>query len=264
MWLTRAGASAVLTLTLAGGQVFGHVADDHTSQYPASDITIGVRIYSSLCVACHGPTGNGVNGVDLRRGPLRRASNDAALRALITSGVPASGMPSFKLAPAELTGLVAFIRAGFDANPSIDVALGDAERGKVLFDGAKGHCLDCHRLNDRGSFGGPDLTEIGRLRQPAAIQRSLLDPNSAMQPINRPVRATTRDGTAITGRRLNEDLFSVQIISDDGRLRSFVKSDLRDWTVSTTSTMPSYKDSMSTSELADLLAYVVSLKGPRF
>jgi putative heme-binding domain-containing protein len=224
MWLTRAGACALLTLALVGGQVSGQVADDHTSQYPASDITIGVRIYGTLCIACHGPTGNGVN---------------------------------------ELTGLVAFIRAGFDANPSIEVALGDAERGKLLFDGAKGRCLDCHRLNDKGSFGGPDLTEIGRLRQPAAIQRSLLDPKSAMQPINRPVRATTRDGTAITGRRLNEDLFSVQIISDDGRLRSFVKSELRDWSVSTTSTMPSYKDSLSASELADLLAYVVSLKGPR-
>lgn len=208
------------------------------------------------------PAGNGVNGVDLRRGPLRRAPNDAALRALVTSGIPASGMPSFKLAPAELTGLVAFIRAGFDANP-IEVALGDAGRGKALFDGARGRCLDCHRLNDKGSFGGPDLTEIGRLRQPAAILRSLIDPNSTMQPINRPVRATTRNGTAITGRRLNEDLFSVQIITDDGHLRSFVKSELRDWSVSTTSTMPSYKDSLSASERADLLAYVVSLKGPR-
>jgi putative heme-binding domain-containing protein len=261
MWLTRAGACAVLAFALAGGQLLAQVADDHSGQYPASDITVGVRIYSTLCVACHGPTGNGVSGVDLRRGPLRRAPNDDALRALITSGIPASGMPSFKLAAAELTGLVAFIRVGFDANPSIAVALGDAGRGKVLFDGAKGRCLDCHRLNDRGSFGGPDLTEIGRLRQPAAIQRSLLDPNSAMQPINRPVRATTRDGTLITGRRLNEDLFSVQIISDDGHLRSFVKSELRDWSVGTTSTMPSYKDSLSASELADLLAYVVSLKG---
>jgi putative heme-binding domain-containing protein len=263
MWPTCAGACAVLTLTLAGGQVFGQAADDHTSQYPAPDIAIGLRIYSSLCIACHGPTGSDVNGVDLRRGPLHRAPNDAALRALVMSGLPASGMPSFNLAPAELTGLIAFIRAGFDASPPIEVALGDAERGKVLFDGAKGRCLDCHRLSDRGSFGGPDLTEIGRLRQPAAILRSLLAPNRAMQPINRPVRATTRDGTVITGRRLNEDLFSVQIITDDGRLRSFVKSELRDWSVSTTSTMPSYKDSLSASERADLLAYVVSLKGQR-
>jgi putative heme-binding domain-containing protein len=263
MWVTRAGTSAVLTVILAGGNLLGQVADDHSNQYPASDITVGVQIYSTLCVACHGPAGNGVNGVDLRRGPFRRATSDAALRALITSGIPESGMPSFKLAPAELTGLVAFIRAGFDANPSIAVALGDVSRGKMLFDGPKGRCFDCHRVKDQGSFAGPDLTEIGRLRQPAAIQRSLVDPNSAMQPINRPVRATTRDGTVITGRRLNEDLFSVQIISDDGRLRSFVKSELRDWAVSTISTMPSYKDSLSASELADLVAYVVSLKGPQ-
>lgn len=108
---------------------------------------------------------------------------------------------------------------------------------------------------------GPDLTDVGRARTPAAIQRSLVDPSGSMIPINRPVRAVTRDGRTITGRRLNEDTYTVQIITDEGRLVSLVKSGLREWSVSTTSPMPSFKDTLTPDELIDLVAYVSSLKG---
>jgi mono/diheme cytochrome c family protein len=40
-----------------------------------------------------------------------------------------------------------------------------------------------------------------------------------------------------------------------------VKADLRQWSVSTTSPMPSYKDTLTPAELIDLVAYVSSLKG---
>jgi putative heme-binding domain-containing protein len=236
---------------------------DHSGQYDAAVLTTGQRVYATLCAACHGPTGNGVANIDLRRGPLPRASTEAALRDVITNGLPQTGMPSFRMEPAELNGVVAFVRSGFDMAPTgPGPELGDAARGRAVFE-TKGQCLACHRLFDTGMFSGPDLTEVGRLRQPAAIQRSLLDPTGSMQPINRPVRAVLRDGTVVTGRRLNEDLVTVQLITDEGRLVSLVKPELREWTVSTTSTMPSYRNSLSTGELADLLAFLVSLKGTR-
>jgi mono/diheme cytochrome c family protein len=50
-------------------------------------------------------------------------------------------------------------------------------------------------------------------------------------------------------------------MTDRGRLVSLTKAELREWSVSTTSTMPSYKETLSPAELADLLAYLVSLKG---
>ena len=80
-------------------------------------------------------------------------------------------------------------------------------------------------------------------------------------PINRPVRAVTRDGTVINGRRLNEDTYSVQLIDDHEQLISLMKADLREFKILTTSPMPSYKDTFSSDELADLLAYLLSLKG---
>jgi hypothetical protein len=84
---------------------------------------------------------------------------------------------------------------------------------------------------------------------------------SQMMPINRPVRIVTRDGRTIRGRRLNEDTYTVQLIDDQERLVSLVKADLREYTILTVSPMPSYKDKLTPDELADVVAYLLSLKG---
>lgn len=91
---------------------------DHSGQYPAADITAGSKLYQANCAQCHGPNGIGVGGIDLRRGRLPRAATDDALAALVTSGIPGTAMPSFRLAADEMRGLIAFVRAGLgvDAN----------------------------------------------------------------------------------------------------------------------------------------------------
>ena len=82
-----------------------------------------------------------------------------------------------------------------------------------------------------------------------------------MMPINRPVRLVKKDGTIVNGRRLNEDTYSIQVMDDKERLHSMLKADLREFTISKTSPMPSYKDKLSSDELADLIGYLLSLKG---
>ena len=82
-----------------------------------------------------------------------------------------------------------------------------------------------------------------------------------MLPINRPVRIVTRDGRTIRGRRVNEDTASVQLIDQDERLVSLPKSDIRELVVATTSYMPSLAGKLSDDEVADLLAYLLSLRG---
>jgi cytochrome c1 len=64
----------------------------------------------------------------------------------------------------------------------------------------------------------------------------------------------------ISGRRLNEDTYTLQLIDEQERLRSLTKADLREYTVLTTSPMPPYKD-LTADELADLIAYLLSLRG---
>ena len=87
----------------------------------------------------------------------------------------------------------------------------------------------------------------------------LLDPTAALRPIDRPVRVVTRSGERITGRRLNEDTYSVQLIDSNERLRSLVKSDLSEFEVSTTSIMQ--PTTLSTEQVADVIGYLLSLRG---
>jgi cytochrome c oxidase cbb3-type subunit III len=82
-----------------------------------------------------------------------------------------------------------------------------------------------------------------------------------MIPIDRPVRIVTKDGKTITGRRLNEDTYTIQLIDAQEHLLSLLKSDVREYTILKTSSMPSYKDQLNSQELADLVAYLVTLKG---
>ena len=67
----------------------------------------------------------------------------------------------------------------------------------------------------------------------------------------------------MTGIRLNEDTYSIQLMDDAGHLRSLLKSDVKQLEILPASRMPSYKDKLSAQELADVLAYLVSLKGLR-
>jgi putative heme-binding domain-containing protein len=232
---------------------------DHPGQYAQSDIVYGAQLYAAQCATCHGSNGDQVGGVNLRSGQIRRGTTDAELMRLLRTGIPGAGMPSFKFVQAEELAIVAYVR-NMNSIDAGSVKIGNASRGRAVFEG-KGDCLRCHAVNDKGSVAAPDLTDIGVTRAPSMLERHLTDPSSQMMPINRPVRAVMKDGKTVTGRRLNEDTYSIQLMDESGHLRSLLKTDVKQLEVLATSRMPSYKDKLSTDELSDLVAYLLTLKG---
>jgi cytochrome c oxidase cbb3-type subunit III len=236
-------------------------AQEHVGQFSQADVENGFRLYRANCTTCHGDNGDGVPGIDLRRGQFRRASSDVDLTRIIANGIPGTSMPPHRFVSADLAGLVAYIRSLRDFDRGA-VALGDAGRGQRLFEG-KGGCAKCHRVNGKGSRVGPDLSDIGAIRAPDSLQKSIVDANSAVLPINRFIRAVTRNGQVIRGRRLNEDTYTVQIMDEQERLISLDKTTLREYTVVKTSSMPSYKGELTAEELSDIVAYLHSLRGMR-
>jgi putative heme-binding domain-containing protein len=197
--------------------------------------------------------------IDLRSGKFRTVTSDEELGRAIVTGVPAVGMPPHNFDAAEIAGLVAYIRNMRDAGGTAGGVAGDVSRGLAIFEG-KSNCLSCHRVNGNGSRTAPDLSAIGSSRSREVLETTLNDPAAAMIPINRPVHAVTKEGKAINGRRLNEDTYSVQLMDDHEHLVALLKSDLKEFTVSKVSPMPSYKNQLSAAELGDLVAYLLSLK----
>jgi cytochrome c oxidase cbb3-type subunit III len=232
-----------------------------TGQYAQADIAYGAQIFKAQCTPCHGVNGDAIAGLNFRAGEFKRVSTDNDLRNIITTGIPGTAMAAWHFDAAELAGIVAYLRnmATFDAGT---VTVGDPAHGQIIFEGT-GQCSSCHRVDGKGPRVAPDLSDIGATRTPDLLQRTLLDPDGSILPLNRTVRAVTKDGKVITGRRLNEDTYSIQLIDPQEHLVSLVKADLREYTFVKTSGMPSYKDTLSSKDVADLVAYLLSLKGSR-
>ena len=233
----------------------------HAGQYEQADIEYGAQIFSQRCVTCHGEQGDLMPQANLRSGQFRNASSDRELTAVIRDGVAGTAMVSTGYSSPELTALVAYLRniTTFDASQA-GITLGDSVRGQILFEG-EGECSSCHRVGGAGPRFAPELTDIGARRTAATLSLTLQDPAANMQPLNRPIRAVTGDGTVINGRRLNEDTFTVQLITEDEHLVALDKTELREYTIGTQSAMEPYGEIFSETELADLLAYLLSLQG---
>lgn len=137
--------------------------------------------------------------------------------------------------------------------------VGDPVNGRTIFEG-KGGCTSCHRVRDTGSVTGPNLSEIGQQQTADQLRKSLLEPDPAVQPGNRLYRVVTRSGKTITGKLLNQDIYSLQMIDSEGRLVAFQRSELQNAGFAPTPPMPSYRDKLTFQEQADVLAYLASLK----
>src|SRR5262245_3499597 len=148
--LHRTRVVCVLASTLWAFATVGAAAQEqHPGEYSPAEIENGARLYTAQCVTCHAATGDGVGGIDLRRGTFRRASSDDDLRRVISTGIAGTGMPKFDFSPAEQNGIVAYIRSNFSVRGRA-VKIGDVARGKAVYQ-SKGACATCHRVEGSGA-----------------------------------------------------------------------------------------------------------------
>lgn len=248
-------ASIFLTATL--------VAQEISPQSPSDANPRGQPLYRAHCGRCHGLQGLGGTGPSLARPVLRHARDDEALADIITNGIAGTGMPdNWMLSPNEVREVASFVRSlGRFAGDSVS---GDTVAGRRVYEEAK--CATCHIVAGGGSSVGPQLTRIGAQRGPEFLRTSISHPG-----LEAPrdaggylsylvVRIITARGEEITGRRINEDTFTIQLRDIDNRYHSFRKADLRELERQEgRSLMPSYEDALFPSQLEDLVAYLSSL-----
>jgi putative heme-binding domain-containing protein len=228
--------------------------------YTPADIENGGQLYQANCTGCHGPDGDGVPGSNLGSGKFRRGTTDDEIVKIIIGGVPGTAMPPNNFSEGQAGTIVAYLRSLADAPAGGSTLAGDRARGRALFEG-KGQCLTCHSVGGNGGRTAPSLSEIGTSRRAVELHRALVEPSADIRSDHRQVRAVTKQGATITGRLLNQDTYTLQLLQSNGRLVLLDKANLRETMILKESPMPSYKGKLDNREIADVVAYLRSLRG---
>jgi putative heme-binding domain-containing protein len=243
----RLNRTVVLTL-------FGTVLGAHAQTLPEGT---GRSAFQRICSACHS-----VNVATSQR--MTRAEWNAVVNDMVSRGAQGTS--------GELESIVNYLSTNFGKGPTgrgqpPKPAEQPAPLSRVEISAAKkliqtNGCLSCHRIGEVGSYLGPDLNDVGANLSAEQIQHALSSPNHMVQPSNRTVQLVTDDGQKVTGRILNQDAFSVQLIDSSGELKSFEKASLRQFAIVTTNPMPSYATKLSQEDMKTIVRYLASLREP--
>jgi putative heme-binding domain-containing protein len=239
---------------IAAGIGLAQTAPSTTPQ----DLAKGQRIFQSQCAHCHGPRGEGGRGANLARPRLRHAADDPALFKIIDDGIEGTEMPGAGMTTLETWQVVAFVKSlGRVSQPQ--AINGNPARGAQVY--AANGCAGCHTVHGRGGAIGPDLTDVGARRSPQHLRASIIQPEAELTDGFLQVRVTPRSGPRVTGVRVNEDTFSIQVRDLAGNLHSYWKADLGELHKDRgKSPMPAY-GKLTSGELDDLVAYLAALEG---
>jgi putative heme-binding domain-containing protein len=269
-----AAGTFVVALTLSAG---APSAQQHS--YTPQEIEEGRKLYDANCGRCHGETGGGVAGIELFR-QIRRVNSDDDLATLIQTGIPGTAMPPSNFTTPQAMSVVAYVRSMVGAAPAAApvvaggpgrganaAAGGVPARGKEIFSG-KGGCASCHMAEGAGGTTGPNLSRagVGRGRggpqpvDPAVLERSILEPDADIAVPFRAYQVVPTTGAPVRGVLLNQDTFSVQLRDEAQNLRAFLKSDLKEHGF-LPSPMPSFRGRLTPQEVADVVSYLLTLKG---
>ena len=246
-------ASAVL-LAAAFGQTESSEPKNPLTRNPDA-VRAGRGLYLERCAVCHGQDATGSMAANLVRSRTVARGSDAALFRVISEGFPGTEMPpQADIEPQRIWQLVAYLHSL--ARPGLQPPVpGDAEAGRKIF-GSAG-CAGCHQLDGAGGFLGPPLDSIAARKTSNQIRNDVLDPDAVVPEGYKAVVAVTPDGDQVEGLLKNEDTFSVQILTRDGRFRLLDRRNIAELRKPSQSAMPrDYRSKLSGEQLQNLLAYL--------
>jgi putative heme-binding domain-containing protein len=164
-------------------------------------------------------------------------------------------MPPSPLPDEKIWQMISFLRDL--TSPAFDSQVpGDAEAGSTFYF-EKGGCANCHMIQGRGGYLGPDLSNIGRSRTLPQLRESLLAPDARITEGFRGVTVTTADGRKISGVAKDNTNYVIAILDAKGNLHRLQKQKLREVVFHSKSLMPGdYKKRLSAGDLDNLLAFL--------
>jgi putative heme-binding domain-containing protein len=134
---------------------------------------------------------------------------------------------------------------------------GDVRRGHEVFLGKKAQCINCHTLGYQGGRLGPDLTNIGRVRNERDLLESILFPSATLVRGYEPVVIELDDGRTLSGIITRESREEVVLAIDHQKTQHVARTDIADIQPAQVSLMPlGIEKLLSRQELMDLVAFL--------
>ena len=228
-------------------------------------VASGKKLFEATCVRCHGMDGSGITGPSLTRPKLLHAPDLASFTAVVEQGIAGTGMPSnWAISDTDCIHLYSYV--SYLKNQGRETPQGDALAGRKVYERA--NCASCHVMNGQGNSFGPDLSSIGSSRNAAYLRQAIFDPGAKLPEstdmdngygfsLYLPVRIITAEGKTVTGIRVNEDTYTIQVKDLANKYYSFEKDKLKSLEKEYgQSLMPSFKNSLSKDELNNLIAFL--------
>lgn len=140
---------------------------------------------------------------------------------------------------------------------------GDPQMGKELFfnvDSPAG-CAKCHRIGDKGSDVGPELTHIAAAQPLEYLIESILEPSKVIVKGFEPIMIQKKSGQLVTGVIKKETNEVIEIGDSQGQIQKISKGEITERVPQKTSLMPgNFGDILTVKDFHDLLAYLQTLK----
>jgi cytochrome c oxidase cbb3-type subunit 3 len=156
---------------LASGCGAPHGQPTKGSEVLAPNEVLGFgTLYAENCAACHGAEGRGGAAIALANPVYLAIADDAAIRKVISNGVPGTAMPAFAesagglLTDAQIDVLTKDIRSSWSKQGILDTVTapsyapkseGDTQRGEATY---KTYCESCHGPGGGGGRKGSAIT----------------------------------------------------------------------------------------------------------
>lgn len=135
---------------------------------------------------------------------------------------------------------------------------GNAEKGHETF---QQNCLACHQVGEEGISFGPALTTVGNKLGRFGLYDAIINPDAGIEFNYETTIATLKDGTELSGFIIDENDQDLKLKLMGGMPYTVKKADIVKRHHSKKSMMPSvYGKSLSPQQLADLVAYLQTLK----
>ncbi|QDT55005.1 hypothetical protein Pan44_30460 [Caulifigura coniformis] len=177
----------------------------------------------------------------------------------------------FSTAPADVQKQAAPLLAAHGLDPAKQAAklaeltdatkTGNARNGRDVFFSNKALCSRCHRVNNQGETIGPDLSMVGAIRQHHELVEAVVEPSASFVRSYRPVVLATSDGKVHTGVIASETSTEITLRTADFAELRIPRSEVETFKEADLSIMPAGVETRLTqTELADLIAYLASLK----